>query len=77
MHYHATITKAITSMYATDSRSRELHFYADLPLNSQSIIMWSLITVENEQLQMRAVVHEVGCCFPTSIISGRSREKVV
>ncbi|XP_021748386.1 probable trehalose-phosphate phosphatase C isoform X1 [Chenopodium quinoa] len=26
--------------------------------------------------KMRAVVHEVGCCFPTSIISGRSREKV-
>lgn len=26
--------------------------------------------------EMRSVVHEVGCCFPTSIISGRSRDKV-
>lgn len=26
--------------------------------------------------KMRTVVHEIGCCFPTSIISGRSREKV-
>ncbi|KAJ8440664.1 hypothetical protein Cgig2_031081 [Carnegiea gigantea] len=26
--------------------------------------------------EMRSVVHEVGCCFPTSIISGRSRDKL-
>lgn len=26
--------------------------------------------------EMRSVVHEIGCCFPTSIISGRSRDKV-
>lgn len=51
----------------------------ELPLNFSCyfIFFFQYISVDSGNFQMRAVVKKVAKYFPTAIISGRSRDKVI